>query len=960
MKNVFSISSSLPFLKTLAEFIVTTSGGQDDIQNTLLLLPTRRAVRDFMSAFAEINKQDAAFIPRAISLSDADETEIFFEDDLNLEPLPPAVSELELRFILAKLIMAKDSESSLSEAFFLAGELAELMSQTQTELLSFEALDSLVPENYAEHWQQSLSFLKIISEAVPQILKENGKLAPAFRRAELIKRSSQLYLHQLQTFKLSRIIIAGTTASLPPTRQMVKELMENEKVSLILPGLDFLLDEKSFEVLNESSPQYGMKDLLADLKVARHEVHQIGESTSLTAGRERLISEVMRPAETLHFWDNLKLSEQATSGINSLNFSNNEDEALGISLIIKKAVLDKKKVALVTPNRSLAKRVATKLSDVGVAADDSSGTPFDKTLIGRMISAIALSYAKNFTPVSVLNLLYLPQIKMGFTAEEFDVLRRDFEKHILRGLPPPPGIAGLYKQVEARCSKLKNGLYEKILSFIKAFEKSFMPLLDVPEKAPFATFFSASLKVSENLMKDADGKHILWNEEWGETLSEMTVEITTHSEVLAEVSRTEFSESLPYIMNLFSVRPPLFKNHEVIILGQIEARLLDAQVVVLGSLNDGTFPKEAEVSPWMSEDMKKRFGLPSSSRKVGLAAHDFTMALGKKEVYLTRALKEGGVPTTASRFLLRLDAALAAAEQKLPDGSSWLEIVNAINHKQKSTTPPRASANPPMSARNIKEFYATKIRTLMRSPYDFYAEQILKLRKLDGLEAEPELSDFGNIIHNALKEYMTSNDDSAQNLIAIIERDFAQNNLPLNVLHFWLAKIKKIAEFIADDFKKNKSSILQSLHEQKGSCELSGFTLSAKADRIDARDDGLDIIDYKTGSVPKKEEVKSAWDPQLALEALIAEAGGFNNLKKRNVNRLLYYKLGGKKGGEISAIEINDKDENIIEKTALRTAELLDTFFKKQTPFIARPISEYAPKYSDYEHLERIDGWEEG
>ena len=101
------------------------------------------------------------------------------------------------------------------------------------------------------------------------------------------------------------------------------------------------------------------------------------------------------------------------------------------------------------------------------------------------------------------------------------------------------------------------------------------------------------------------------------------------------------------------------------ILGPLEARLLSFDVVVLGGLNEGTWPVEVEADPWMSRPMRKIFGLPAPERRIGLAAHDFVQACGAAEVVLTRAERVEGAPTVPSRWLQRLDAVLRASPLKL-------------------------------------------------------------------------------------------------------------------------------------------------------------------------------------------------------------------------------------------------------------------------------------------------------
>ena len=89
--------------------------------------------------------------------------------------------------------------------------------------------------------------------------------------------------------------------------------------------------------------------------------------------------------------------------------------------------------------------------------------------------------------------------------------------------------------------------------------------------------------------------------------------------------------------------------------------------------------------------------------------------------------------------------------------------------------------------------------------------------------------------------------------------------------------------------------IARILTEVKGALPVgTGFTLTARADRIDVTDDGSVVIyDYKTGKLPVQKHVEDLYAPQLSLEAAIAEAGGFEDLEQGGRQRArLYPRLG--------------------------------------------------------------------
>ena len=59
---------------------------------------------------------------------------------------------------------------------------------------------------------------------------------------------------------------------------------------------------------------------------------------------------------------------------------------------------------------------------------------------------------------------------------------------------------------------------------------------------------------------------------------------------------------------------------------------------------------------------------------------------------------------------------------------------------------------PPLIARPRK-VSASSFEKLLRDPYGFYAEYILKLKPLEDLNKEEDVRDFGNLVHNILGEF---------------------------------------------------------------------------------------------------------------------------------------------------------------------------------------------------------------
>jgi ATP-dependent helicase/nuclease subunit B len=378
----------------------------------------------------------------------------------------------------------------------------------------------------------------------------------------------------------------------------------------------------------------------------------------------------------------------------------------------------------------------------------------------------------------------------------------------------------------------------------------------------------------------------------------------------------------------------------------------------------------------MSRPMRHAFGIAPPERRIGLAAHDFMMALGAPEVVLTRAARVEGTPTLPSRWLLRLDTVLRAAglENALTQSPesrqplAWQALLDRP-HPGESRRAVAPAPCPPPTARP-RALSVTEIETWMRDPYAIYAKHILRLRALEPLDAEPAARERGTFIHDALDEFVTRFPrdlpaDAEALLLDCGRRAFKEFLSRPAIWAFWWPRFERIARwFLATE--RERRPLLQSLvSEAKGTLALAvprgDFTLRAKADRIERNGDGLVIIDYKTGVVPSGVDVAQGLAPQLPLEAAIAVAGGFAGVPSTGVAALEYWRLSGlATAGEIKVIAAGAAAAVLVEAARAGLQDLVVSFDDPATPYRAVPVARNAPRFSDYVHLERIKEWRAG
>ena len=353
------------------------------------------------------------------------------------------------------------------------------------------------------------------------------------------------------------------------------------------------------------------------------------------------------------------------------------------------------------------------------------------------------------------------------------------------------------------------------------------------------------------------------------------------------------------------------------IFGPLEARLQTFQRVVLGGLNEGTWPPETRSDPWLSRPMRAELGLDPPERRIGLAAHDFAQGLGAQEVILARAAKVAGSPTVASRFVQRIAALAGEARWKevLARGNVYLDYARALDHPAQVKPADRPAPKPKTEARPSR-LSVTAIEDWLRDPYTIYAKYILRLLPLDAVDTPPGARDRGTVIHGAIGDYTEKFSarppaDPLKELLSLGEKHFAKLEDFPEARAFWWPRFVRIAQWFAQ-WDNARRDGLAALHaEIRGELKFPvgkrEFTLSAIADRIELRREGYAILDYKTGAARTEKQVRTGLAPQLTLEAAILRGGGFKDVAAGPVSELTYVTLkGGEPAGKPN--EINFKD----------------------------------------------------
>ncbi|MFP6772573.1 MAG: double-strand break repair protein AddB [Alphaproteobacteria bacterium] len=973
--NVFTIDPGTGFADQLVAGLLTRYGADPlDLGRLTLLLPTRRGIRAVRDGFLRRTAGRAMVLPRMQAIGDVDEDELLLDppqysaagDDLLA--LPPAITALRRQLLLLHLI-ARDRGIDPAQSAPLARELAGLLDRLQTEDVPLDALEDLVPDDLAAHWQETLEFLNLLADPWQTLLAAEGCMDPGQRRNAVLRAQTDRWR---QTPPADPIVIAGSTGSIPATEALIALVAQLDNGAVVLPGLDRHADEATWAAVDQSHAQFGLRQLLATIGVDRDQVRPWTEAAR-EGPRHTLLREALRPTETTDQWRYLRrhlptLGEGAAAGLVRIDCADPIEEA-GVIALAMRQVLEtpERTAALITPDRGLARRVGAELRRWEVAVDDSAGLPLAATPPGSFLRLTAEMLGGGLDPVAFLAALKHPLARGG---RHHGVLRgaaRDLDRLALRGPRPGPGIAGL---AAALATSREDSLPARALLDDLSVRGGAALALCQQAETSLVELLQSHIEFAEWLARDEQGQCQLWAGEAGEAAMRFIADLLAAAAGLPNMAGPGYPALLNSLMVGQAVRPAYGLHPRLHIWGPLEARMQSADLILLGGLNEGTWPGRAEADAWLSRPMAARLGLPSPEQRIGQAAHDFFQAACGGDVVLTRAAKVEGTPTVPSRWLLRLEQVLLAAGLRLDTGRAR-DLRGWHGHLDDAGPPrpiPAPECKPPVAARPRK-LSVTQVETWIRDPYAVYARHILKLRALDPIAADPGAADYGNAVHKALEKFAAANPDElpADGLPELLEMGRAAFGEMLErpgVRAFWWPRFQRIAEWFLAQEARRRPDIRPLVTEAKGELILPGpagdFTLTAIADRIDRLADGsLCIIDYKTGVVPNEGELQRGEAPQLPLEAAIALAGGFANVPGGEAAQLSYWRVsGGREPGQIRNIKTPGGD--LAREARAGLIDLIAKFDDPDTAYLARPRPAIAPRFSDYDHLARIKEWSAG
>ena len=929
----------------------------EDMARVHLVVNTRRMERRVREIF---ENGTPSLLPKISLISNLD----MLGAQIDIAPsIHPLRRRLQVVQLVRRLLERQPDLAARSALFDLSDSLSRLFEEMEEEGVSPETISELDISQHSIHWDRTKKFIEITREFLDA---DHHGISHQARQRYIAESLVDRWRDHPPD---DPILLAGSTGSRGIAMLLMEAVSRLPQGAVIVPGFDYEMPDTVWQTLSESQsdedhPQFRYARLIQRLGIQPNDIRQWHADEPPVRNRNKVMSLALRPAPVTDAWleegPQLKNIQDAFACVTLVEAPSPRSEALTIALRLRQAVEKNEKAALISPDSELARQVVSALDQWNIVPNIGAGQPLHLTSVGQFLRQIARLFHRQLNSERLLAILKHPITCNSKGRAIHSRATRHLELYLrTNGIPFPTEnvIADhcekcdwlpqdwhpwlIQTTINARCHQelLLTEWVDRLVAFVD--------LLSNPNETEI-----------ENVWEDSAGK----------IAKNVIEELRQSASFGGRMYAAEFADLLHAILSKEKVRFHNVSHPDIAIWGTLEARAQGSDLLILGGLNDGVWPKATPPDPWLNRQMRGNAGLLMPERLIGLSALDFQQAIAASEVFLTRAIRSSDSQTVPSRWLNRLSNLLAglpsqggelALLQMRQRGKVWLSFTEQFEEASPQTPASRPSPSPPVDSRP-RELSVTAIKTLIRDPYAIYARRVLRLKPLEPLVRMPDSRARGVVVHEILERFIDDVDGGGLsltevNLMSIAEQQLAKNvTWPIARL-LWLIRIERFAKWFVESEEVRRSDTMRVGSELNACTKIDelDFTLYARADRIDRTSDGkLIIYDYKTGVAPTGPQ-QEKFDKQLILEAVMAEQGAFEGIPATEVQSAIFISLSYPPK-EILAPLHHDPSEKVWDKFI----ELMKKFFSPYAGYTSRRQIEKQSDQGDYDHLARFGEWE--
>ena len=362
------------------------------------------------------------------------------------------------------------------------------------------------------------------------------------------------------------------------------------------------------------------------------------------------------------------------------------------------------------------------------------------------------------------------------------------------------------------------------------------------------------------------------------------------------------------------------------VLGMLETRLLSFERIYVLGATEEVLPGTPRQDPLLPEPLRESLGLPSLTARDLVSAHTFYSLLqGARDIglFYSSAILPGVLQgkSLPSRFVEQLLWEEEKRQGKLLGPQD--QPRRLISLAMRGLAPARPAMPNSLTCRNkletilrYRSLSPTFLDDYLHCPLRFFYKYLTPLEPLTEVAEEGDPPAFGELVHELLQDFFKDHlgqrvnpgDLDGERLCAEFSQRLGQaqffRQMPADArLMLDLAGQERLRSLLA---VMPPSTLLHLEMNLDGSLEFEGrsYRMRGKVDRVDRRENGLVVLDYKTGSV--RQTSPGFWDDDI-LWAWIANSDRDLSLLPKLAKSLgsiqlpLYLYLYGQQAGELPA-----------------------------------------------------------
>jgi inactivated superfamily I helicase/RecB family exonuclease len=312
------------------------------------------------------------------------------------------------------------------------------------------------------------------------------------------------------------------------------------------------------------------------------------------------------------------------------------------------------------------------------------------------------------------------------------------------------------------------------------------------------------------------------------------------------------------------------RGGKITVMGVLESRHVDYKGVIIVDFNDSNVPKRSEKDLFLNSDIRALANLPTQNDRENLQKHYYALLMNRANHVSISYIKSSA--TNPSRFLTELGIKAKAAENEL----AYTAILHKAFKQENDEKEETIILDYDFSRVRLS---ATSLKTFLECKRKYYYRYIMHIKQHEMPQDFPTEYQIGLDLHEALKNvYLKKSAFSGakelhSEIYDELERISGASSLEAYQLKLWN---KKLSSFVANEIERFAEGV-KVLECEKGlTCKFGGMELTGQIDRIDTQENGLYVLDYKSGKYPSftAKTLEKATDFQLEFYYLLASELG--------------------------------------------------------------------------------------